>query len=451
MKYSKAIVSTIIIALMAFAAYAAIPAFANTGLLNSNQLNIQGSSTVYPISVSAQVPFEQYVATLPSPVGQPNLNVILNNQGSGGGIQLWEEGQIDMAASSKTGASGGIFGATYPLTTWSPDVVNDPEEFTIGQDSVAIIVPSTNTWLTQADAYEIQQLFTVTQNGGTTPVFATWQAWASTYGITLPAGMPANQAIDCIGREFSSGTFDGFNTFFLKPSFGITGGSKDMTYSATTGLTAGDWTVPDYQQITNNQGVLTAVASDPYSIGFIGLGFVQNDLGSGSHPDLINAVNLYNPSTGTYIVPSIANVKNNIYVSDESGSSAPSGDAVIIRWLWYYMDGIPQAGTPAAIKSIWISYVRANPQFISGNGYMTINPDDFAGASAGNPNTSVGTQTVPTGGAINYADITYFVSAYIAYNGPQHILNPYADFSASGSIGYTDITTFVSNYIAANS
>jgi ABC-type phosphate transport system substrate-binding protein len=438
-KISKAIISMTVLALMAFAAFAAVPAHATTALLNPGTLDVEGSSTVYPISVAAQPGFEAYTATLSSPFQA--TNVILNNQGSGGGIQAWEIGSIDMAASSKTGAAGGIFGATYPVTlATGTSVVSNPQEFAIGQDSVAIIVPASDTWLTQASASEIDALFTVTTNGGTQQVYATWGDWATAYGITLPAGVSGQQILH-IGREFSSGTFDGFNTFFLKP-FG-----NDMTYSASTGTTAGLWTTPDYVQETSNQAVLAAITnpSNAYAIGFIGLGFVQNDLGTGTHPDGINAINLYNPTSSTYVVPTIANVLNGSYVSNE-----PSGPVVIVRWLWYFMDGIPSATSSAAVKSLWISYVKSDPTFLTDNGYILMNRADMAGASASNPNTSVGTQTVPDG-KVDYNDITYFVSAYILYNGPQHLLNPYADFNADGKVDYSDITAFVSDYIAANS
>ena len=56
------------------------------------------------------------------------------------------------------------------------------------------------------------------------------------------------------------------------------------------------------------------------------------------------------------------------------------------------------------------------------------------------------TQSYPSG-VVNFNDITYFVTAYIAYYN-QHTYNPYADLNADGSINFNDITAFVSTYIS---
>jgi ABC-type phosphate transport system substrate-binding protein len=315
-------------------------------------------------------------------------------------------------------------------------VVNDPEEFAIGQDSIAIIVPSTNTWLSQASASKIADLFRTTGNGNNVPLYATWGDWAAAQSppVTLPSGV-GTQAIVHIGREFSSGTFDGFNTFFLKP-FGY-----DMTYSASSGTTAGAWTTSDYQPKTANQDVLTAMtqSTNQYAIGFIGLGFVQNDLGT-SHPDGIIPLKLLNPTTSTYIVPSIANVKNGSYVNN---AATPT---VIVRWLWYFMDGVPASTSASAVKSLWISYVKAHPTFLSDNGYILMNNDDMAGASARNPNTSVGSQHAPDG-KVDFNDLVDFASYWIAYYGSSHQLNPYDDMNADGKIDFNDLVAFANNWI----
>ena len=440
MNKSKVIISTLVIAMFAISVFAAIPVRAQTTLLASGQLKVLGSSTVFPISSAVQPLFQTYTGTLSAPF--TSTTVTLNDLGSGAGIAALEGSSTtpvtaDIAAASKDGAAGGIFGTSYPL---SGTHVNDPQEFMIGQDSIAIIVPATNTWLSQASASQVSDLFATTGNGNGVPVYATWGAWATAVGVTLPSGV-ASQPISHIGREFSAGTFDGFNTFFMKP-FG-----RDMTYSASTGTTAGVWTTPDYQGKTANQDVLTAMqqSQNAYAIGFIGLGFVQNDLGA-SHPDGIIPLKLLNPTTSTYISPSIVNVKNGSYVNN---AATP---AVIVRGLWYFMDGIPSANSPEAVKSLWISYVKSNDAFVSNDGYITINRADMAGKASGNPNTSVGTQTIPDG-VVDFNDLVYFASAWIAYYGPTHALNPYADMKGTGSapdgvIDFNDLVAFANNWIA---
>ncbi len=161
-------------------------------------------------------------------------------------------------------------------------------------------------------------------------------------------------------------------------------------------------------------------STNQYAIGFIGLGFVQNDIGA-NHPDGVIPLNMFNPTTSTNVTPTIAHVIDGTYVSN---SAAP---AVIVRQLWYFMDGIPAANSPSAIKSLWISYVKSRRHHTSlANGYISMNIADMAGATSGNPNTSVGTQTVPDG-KVDFNDLVYFASAWIAYNSPAKTLNPYAD------------------------
>ncbi len=449
MNKSKTVIALAIIAMFAISIFAAIPARA---LISPGQLQVLGSSTVFPISTVVQPIFQTYTGTLTAPFVP--TTVTLNDLGSGAGIKSWQLAQADIAASSKSGLNGGIFCTHYPIVTGDiatgtttaytfNTVVNDPEEFMIGQDSIAIIVNVGNTWLSQASASQISDLFATTTNGGTTPVYATWGAWATAVGVTLPTSPPgiASQPITHIGREFSSGTFDGFNTFFMKP-FG-----RDMTYSSGTGHTAGAWTTPDYQGKTANSDVLAAMGSSTnlYAIGFIGLGFVQNDLGT-NHPDNVIPLKLLNPTTSTYIVPSIANVKNGSYVNN---AATP---AVIVRGLWYFMDGIPSATSADAVKSLWISYVKSDDTFLTNNGYITINRADMAGATSGNPNTSVGTQTVPDG-VVDFNDLVYFASAWIAYYGPTHALNPYADMTGpnghpDGVVDFNDLVAFANNWIA---
>ncbi len=439
MNKSKAIISIFVIAMFAVSIFAAVPVHAQTTLLAPGQLQVLGSSTVFPISFLVKPMFQTYTGTLTAPF--VSTSVTLNDLGSGAGITALQTGTADIAASSKDGAAGGIFAATYPK---AGTTLNDPEEFMIGQDSIAIIVPATNTWLTQASASQVADLFRVTANHGSTPLYTTWGDWANAQvpAVTLPAGV-ASQNIVHIGREFSAGTFDGFNTFFLKP-FGF-----DMAYSAASGTTAGVWTTGDYQPKTANQDVLAAVSSgSPYSIGFIGVGFVQNDLGA-SHPDGIIPLKLYNPTTGTYIVPSIAHVKDGSYVNNPPAPAIPS---VIVRGLWYFMDGIPAATNAEAAKSLWISYVKSDDSFLSNNGYITINRADMAGKASGNPSTTVGTQTIPDG-VVDFNDLVYFASSWIAYYGPTHQLNPYADITGpnghpDGVIDFNDLVSFANSWIA---
>ena len=119
--------------------------------------------------------------------------------------------------------------------------------------------------------------------------------------------------------------------------------------------------------------------------------------------------------------------------------------------------GCPSATSAEAVKSLWISYVKSNDAFVSNDGYITINRADMAGKPSGNPNTSIGTQTIPNG-VVDFDDLVYFASAWIAYYSTSHSLNPYADItgttgsgSPDGVIDFGDLVAFANSWIVYNS
>jgi hypothetical protein len=117
------------------------------------------------------------------------------------------------------------------------------------------------------------------------------------------------------------------------------------------------------------------------------------------------------------------------------------------------MDGIPAADSLDAVKSLWISFVKSDPSYVTDNGYIPMNRADLAGAPSGNPNPVVGTQTFPDT-LVNHYDINYFVQAYLAFNsvsGNAGPLNPYADMNTDGFIDHNDVNEFVFHYIEFNS
>ncbi|MGD6850474.1 MAG: hypothetical protein ACQCN6_00260 [Candidatus Bathyarchaeia archaeon] len=439
MNKSKALIGIFLIAFLAISAFSALPVQAQTDLVAPGQLKVYGSSTVYPVSAAAVPDFQAYVATLPSPY--TSTTVTLTALGSGSGFTAIAKDYpptADIAASSEAGIQhDGFYGTSYPTTGCH---LLNPQEFKIGDDSVAIMVPEAVTWLTGASASQIADIFRSDAAGTNTPLYATWGDWAAAQTPPVPLSpADAAQTIQRIGRVYSSGTFDGFNSYFLKP-FGY-----NMKYSATTGQTAADWLPSNYQEHPSNAEVMEAIQqpANAYAIAFIGLGFVQQDIG-GSGPHHIVPINLKNPTTGTFIEPTIANVQAGLYVNND-----PAGAKVILRPLMYFMDGIPSADSSAAVKSLWISFVKSDPTYLSAEGYITMNRADFAGKPSGNPCTTAGTQTLPDG-AVDFNDLLYFSGTWTAYTGPNKILNPYADFNADGKVDFNDLLGFSGAWAAYN-
>jgi ABC-type phosphate transport system substrate-binding protein len=406
-RITKTLVATMLLAMMASAALASAPTLA---LLSPTQLTVKGSSTVYPISLLAESDFEYFLDSMGSPYA--DVDCLPDTGGSGVGIGAWQSLTVDMAASSEMPisdptASNDIFSATYPYKN-----INDPQAFALGRDGVALMVPSTNTWITDIDTETVVKIYT-----------GQYTNWQDIPGLV---GAP-DQEILPIGRILSSGTFDGFKSFFLK-AYGFD--KQDL--------------VGTYRADATNAQVLDDIQSGnfPYAIAFIGLGFVENE------PAGVTPLNLYNPTLGQFIEPKIANVNAGTYVSDGPEFSSPK---VVARWLWYFMDGIPAADSLDAVKSLWISFVKSDPAYVSENGYITMSLADMAGNPADNPSAAAGTQTLPDT-YVNHLDVNYFVQAYIQYNAAETgtgPLNPYANLNIDLAIDHYDINRFVQAYVQA--
>jgi hypothetical protein len=182
------------------------------------------------------------------------------------------------------------------------------------------------------------------------------------------------------------------------------------------------------------------------------------------------------PSWGAFIVPTDANVIY-AYSGYKGSSTSPYGVATgayeAWRWLWEVTPGqIPSSG-PCLVAGVWIAYMMAHgttntgetptwntasgigtgtSNFAADQNYIPLDRDDMAGGkvldstlTAYTPEAGQ-TQTFPTG-QVNFNDISYFVTAYIAYYA-NHIYNPYADLDANGNINFNDISLFVTDYIA---
>jgi hypothetical protein len=129
------------------------------------------------------------------------------------------------------------------------------------------------------------------------------------------------------------------------------------------------------------------------------------------------------------------------------------------RWLWEVTPNAIPSTSPLLETGVWIAYMRlpgttqgGTSDFVNDQSYIELNPDDMAGGQVIDANLQPyhplpgQTQTIPDG-IVNYKDITYFVSAYIAYN-TKGIYNPYADMNADGKINFNDIKLFVADYLA---
>ena len=332
----------------------------------------------------------------------------------------------------------------------------------------------------------------LTGQTGSTPLYTKWSDAFTAWGWTVPTAdqTAAAGTIQRAVRDPTSGTYDCFNNYFAAPN------GYAIENKATTSSSFGQTTVVGSQEMApftydqENANIFTTVSTGTNYVGFISLGYLLSEGVVNGHVNMIGLNIAYNmanvpssliaypgtsgtygfvsssvqPTWGAFIVPNDANV---IYAYSGVKGSQATGQYEAWRWLWEVTPDVCQSTGPTAVAGVWIAYMMAdgttqngvavapgtgNSNFVADQNYIPLDRCDMAGGPVVDSNLATytpnanQTQTFPDG-KVNFNDITYFVSAYIAYY-TAHIYNPYADLDANGAINFNDITAFVSTYIA---
>jgi ABC-type phosphate transport system substrate-binding protein len=465
-KNQRILLITTMLAIMAFSSAASNLAHASGGLVNPNTLTIAGSSTVYPVAMDEAGQFPSYwnscVAANPS-WGASYITESLNIAGLGSGtaIPALVAGTADIGEMSRPPQNSSA--------EWLNPAMTNMQIWAIGIDSVAIVLSPDMTWFPKnLTTLQVAKLFADQPSNYTTPCYNTWGDFLADYyggASNIPASINStvrNEPILRAVRDPTSGTFDCFNNYFAVPN-------NFQFEHKTSGVVDRSQEMAPYSYCKENLDVYNTVSEGNLGslsdyIGFISLGYLEF---YGHMIGLNIAYNMENPpkstisyvqpySWGPYVVPTKANVQWAV-----SGIQPPraTGQYMAWRWLWEVTPNtIPSTG-PLLEEGVWIAYMRmpgttlnGASNFVNDSSYIVLNPDDMAGGQVIDANLQPHTplpgqtQTIPDG-KVNYADITYFVSAYIAYY-TKGIYNPYADLNADGKINFNDIKIFVADYLA---
>lgn len=357
----------------------------NATLITPGILKTEGSSTVLPVSQAAEASFQSWMLSTHG----ITIDAQVAGGGSGAGYSRTIARTIDVGAGSR------------PPTTaeWNNSNAANLRIWAIGIDSIAIVVPTSNTWIHNVTGQQVSDLFCKKADG--TPYYTYWDDFAPS---------APHEIIKRAVRELASGTHECFRINFLTPF-----GRADANLAG------------NIEQFTNNIDVYNMLTSPAgqYYIGYIGLGFL--------HLGGLTGLWLYNSGLGDYIAPTKEHVI--------AGSYSPW------RWLWYITIGVPVTTSDEKVKALWISYVKMNASYVENEGYVKMLRGDFAGAASGDIQAPLH-PTIPDG-KMTSADTFYFLDAYIAYWDPaKNELNPYADFNADGQIGSADVFAYLDAYIA---
>ena len=465
-KIQRILLPMVILAIMAFStASTVLTQASSTGLVNPNTLTIAGSSTVYPIANEEASQFTSYwnslVAANPSwGASQITEPIAVAGLGSGTAIPALINGQADVGEMSRPPQNSS--------SEWLAPSMANMQIWAVGVDSVAIVVSPDMTWFpTNLTTFQVAKLFADQPSSYTTPYYNTWGDFLADYyngTSNIPSSVPAAAMSTTIlraVRDPTSGTFDCFNNYFAVPN-------NFQFEHKTNGTVDNSQEMATYTYCEENINIYNTVSAGTLAsasdyIGFISLGYLST---YGHMIGLNIAYNVANlPSStisyvtpyiwGPYVAPTKPNV---VYGYSGVKGSAATGQYSAWRWLWEVTPNtIPSTG-PLLETGVWIAYMReqgttqnGTSDFVNDQSYIELSPADMAGGQVINsalaPYTPLPgqTQTIPDG-KVNFADVTYFVSAYIAYN-TKGIYNPYADLNADGKIDFNDIKAFVTAYI----
>jgi len=229
---------------------------ANTEL--QGKIDIDGSSTVFPITEAAASQFRKLY---------PNVNINVGVSGTGGGFKRFTRGETDISDASRP-IDASEFAAAVEAGVKAI-------ELPIAYDGLTVVVHPENDWVDQLTIDEIRKIYGSGDDKSPAP-----KLWSE-----VRASFPA-RAIEPFAPGTDSGTFDYFRE--------VTVGSKNSLRS-------------DMSTSEDDNVLVTGVAGSPGSIGFFGAAYYEEN------KTKIRAVPIVNPETGKAVLPSADTIKSGEY------------------------------------------------------------------------------------------------------------------------------------------
>jgi phosphate transport system substrate-binding protein len=302
-------------------------------------LNASGSTFVQPFFTSA---FYTYTSK------NQGLKVNYQGVGSGAGIQAYQAGTVDFAASDVPMSSTDL--ASVPAsnggTVQIPDI--------LGGVTVSYNLPGVSTRL-KLDAATLAGIFDGTIKNWNAP-----QIKSSNPGVALPSNAIVPEV-----RADSSGTTYIFSNFLqvAAPSAWTLGASKTIAWPSSA------------VQTPKNSGVADSIKQTPYSIGYVELAYaLQNDF---TFAAVKNAA-------GNYVVPSAKTVaadadqKTTVTPTDFSIVNASGATSYPISgYSWAILAKHQANGTTGSqvVKVLdWVTHTGGGQDLASGLQYVPLPP-----------------------------------------------------------------------------
>jgi phosphate transport system substrate-binding protein len=258
------------------------------GLKPAAQIIVDGSSTVYRISLAAQKAFNKI---------NPQVTVVVDNHGTGGGFGRYLQGDVDIVDASRAAKPEEESKARAQGIEWS--------RFLVGYDGITLVVNPKNQFV---KSLSVEQLKAIWQPGSQV---MTWKE--------IDASWP-DRKIVLYSPDNDSGTFE----FFTEAIVGKAKSQRD-----------------DVQQSSDDNTLVNGVAGDGDGLGYFGYAYY------GANQDKLRAIAVKNGPDAQAVLPSPATIADKsykplsrplfIYVKN-SAARRPE----VAEFLKFYLDTVEQ-------------------------------------------------------------------------------------------------------------
>lgn len=283
MKKLKFIISFLVLALI-------VVSCGSKGSEDSNSLsgkvNVDGSSTVYPVTEAMAEEFR-----LP----HPDVRVTIGVSGTGGGFKKFSRGETDISDASR------------PIKESEAQAAKDNNidfvELSVAYDGLAVLINPENDWVDKLTLEELKIIWEPEAQGTIT-------RWSQ-----IREGWP-DEEIHLFGPGIASGTYD----YFTEAITGESGSSR------------GDYTASEDDNV-----LVQGIATDKFGLGFFGLAYYSENRDKLKLAPIDNGDDV--------VVPSMESVKDGsysplsrplfIYVSSK-GTERPE----VVEFVRFYLENV---------------------------------------------------------------------------------------------------------------
>jgi phosphate transport system substrate-binding protein len=220
----------------------------------AGEVIVDGSSTVYRISMAAQKAFSKV---------NPEITVVVDNHGTGGGFGRYLQGEVDIVDASRAAKADEESKANAQGINWS--------RFLVGYDGITLVVNPKNTFV---KALSVEQLKAIWEPGSKV---STWKNVAPSW---------PDRKIVLYSPDNDSGTFE----FFTEAIVGAAKSQRD-----------------DVQQSSDDNTLVNGVAGDEDGLGYFGYAYY------GANQDKLRAIGVKNGVDAQPVMPSPTTIADKSY------------------------------------------------------------------------------------------------------------------------------------------